>query len=239
MPILRPPAHDRILVEGEQLKRCVLALTENEHDLVVVGGGIFGICVAWDAALRGLSVALVEQTDFAHAASANCFKIIHGGIRYIQHGDLYRIRESSHERSAWLRIAPHLVSPLPIAIPAYGNGFRGKALLRAGMGLYDLITWDRNQGIDDPGQRIPASYSISRQECLDRFPGLDSTGLTGAMIFHDGQMYSAPRLALSCLKSAVEAGAVAANYVEGIGLARHGNRVGSSWGGHCRRLEKR
>jgi glycerol-3-phosphate dehydrogenase len=112
------------------MKRNVAALGGKEYDLIIVGGGIFGICAAWDATLRGLSVALLERGDFAHATSANCFKMVHGGMRYLQHGDVYRIRESSHERNVLLRIAPHLVHPLPIVIPTYGHGVQGKEFLR-------------------------------------------------------------------------------------------------------------
>ena len=96
------------------------------YDVVIVGGGIFGACAAWDATLRGLSVAILEQTDFAHAASANCFKMIHGGIRYLQHADVVRLRQSTAERSAFLRVAPHLARPLPIFIPTYGHGPRAR-----------------------------------------------------------------------------------------------------------------
>ena len=101
-------------------------------------GGIVGICATWDAALRGLSVALVERGDFAQAASANCFKMVHGGVRYLQHGDLWRTRESSRERSILLRIAPHLVSPLPIVVPTYGNWRKSKS--RAYLALDMLFT---------------------------------------------------------------------------------------------------
>src|SRR5688572_23134205 len=103
------------------MRRDLHALAEKQYDLVIVGGGIFGICAAWDATLRGLSVALLERRDFCHATSANHFKIVHGGIRYLQHADLYRIRESNRERNALLRIAPHLVQPLPIVVPTYGQ----------------------------------------------------------------------------------------------------------------------
>ena len=129
------------------MKRDISALAEKEYDLVIVGGGIFGVCAAWDAALRGLSVAIVEKGDFSHATSANHFKMVHGGIRYLQHGDFARVRESSRERSALLRIAPHLVKPLPIVIPTYGHGMKGKAFLGAGFLFYDLLTSDRNRGI--------------------------------------------------------------------------------------------
>ena len=146
------------------MKRNLEKLTVKEYDLVIRGGGIFGICAAWDAVLRGFSVALVERGDFAHATSANCFKMVHGGIRYLQHGDLYRIRESSNERRALLRIAPHLVHPLPIAIPTYGYGMRSKALLQAAFWLYEGITVDRNRGIPDPKQHIlrPGNINIPK-----------------------------------------------------------------------------
>src|SRR5687767_14247218 len=90
-----------LLTEGickhATMKRNLQALAERQYDLVIIGGGIFGICAAWDAALRGLSVALIERGDFSHATSASCFKMVHGGIRYLQHFDLPRIRESSEE----------------------------------------------------------------------------------------------------------------------------------------------
>lgn len=207
------------------MKRRRSTLVEKEYDLVIVGGGIFGVCAAWDAALRGLSVALLERGDFAQAASANCFKIVHGGIRYLQHADIYRMRESSRERRALLRIAPHLVRPLPIVIPTYGHGMKGKEILKAGLYLYDLVTFDRNRGLHDPEQRIPSGETLSREECLQRFPGLRKEGLTGAVVFHDGQMYSPSRLALSFLRSAVDKGAEAANYVEATDFLRKEDRI--------------
>lgn len=207
------------------MKRNVAALADKEYDLVIVGGGIFGICAAWDATLRGLSVALVERGDFAHATSASCFKIVHGGLRYLQHADLRRVRESSRERNVLLRIAPHLVCPLPIVVPTYGKGLRGKGLLRAGLLAYDLIAFDRNRGIMDAQRRIPRGCVISREECLNLFPGVERKGLTGAVVFHDGQMYNPARLALAYLKSAVGAGAHAANYVGATNFVRNGDRV--------------
>lgn len=213
-------SHDGVIV-----RRNVSALAGKEFDLVIVGGGIFGICAAWDATLRGLSVALVERRDFAHATSANCFKIVHGGIRYLQHADVVRIRESSKERRAFLRIAPHLVRPLPIVIPTYGHGIKGKEILGLGLAFYDLITWDRNRGILDSERQIPCGHFISRQETVDLFPGLDRDGLTGAAIIYDGQMYSPARLALSFLRSSVEEGAEVANYTEATGFLRSGTRV--------------
>lgn len=204
--------------------RDIDALQEKEYDLVVIGAGIFGVCAAWDAALRGLSVAIVDKGDFSHATSANHFKMVHGGIRYLQHGDVVRIRESSRERSALLRIAPHLVKPLPVVIPTYGHGMKGKAVLGAGMLIYDLLTLDRNRGLQRDRQ-IPWGKFISVDQVLNLFPGIKREGLTGAAVFCDGQMYNPPRVALSFLRAAVERGANAANYLEAIGFLRNGDRI--------------
>ena len=202
------------------MHRDLTTLTDTSFDLLVIGGGMFGACAACDAAQRGLSVAIIERGDFAGATSANSFKMVHGGIRYLQHGDVYRIRQSANERRVLLKIAPHLVRPLPIVIPTYGHGIKGKAALRLGMGMYDLLTLDANRGIVDPARRIPWGRCISRHEVLAMFPGLERHRLTGAAIFCDGQIYNPPRLVLSFVQSAVEAGAVAANYVEAVGLLR-------------------
>lgn len=104
------------------MKRNLTELTNNYYDLLIIGGGIYGACLAWEATLGGLSVALVEKADFGAATSANSLKTIHGGLRYLQHADLKRMRESIHERTTLMRIAPHLVHPLPVLIPTYGHG---------------------------------------------------------------------------------------------------------------------
>ncbi len=207
------------------MKRNLDALADKEFDLVIVGGGIFGACAAWDAALRGLSTALIERGDFCSGTSANSFKIAHGGIRYLQHADLVRLRASCHERSALLRIAPHLVQPLPIVIPTYGQGRQGKALLGTGMFLYDLLTLDRNRGIKDPRRKIPWTRFLSRDQLLDLFPDIPSHRLTGGAAFCDGQFYNPTRLVLAFIQSAVAAGIKVANYVEAIGFLKSKNRI--------------
>lgn len=212
-------------LRADQVIRDFGELTERQFDVVVVGGGIFGACIAWDATLRGLDTALLEQEDFGHATSANSFKMVHGGIRYIQHGDIPRIRESSRERRALLRIAPHLVEPLPILIPTYGHGMKGKELLAAGMVLYDLLTLDRNRGIRDPDRKIPAGRLVSRRGVLEKFPDLPRAGLTGGALFHDAQMYNPTRLVLAFLKGAAEQGAALANYARVQELLRDDGRV--------------
>jgi glycerol-3-phosphate dehydrogenase len=207
------------------MKRELSRLANSEFDLVVIGGGIFGACAAWDAAQRGLKVALIERGDFCSVTSAHHLKMVHGGIRYLQHGDVYRLRQSSGERRAFFRIAPHLIRPLPIVIPTYGTGMKGKAVLRLGMGVYDLLTADRNLGIADPSRHIPSGRSIGASEVLEMFPGLPARGLTGAGVFCDGQIHNPPRFVFAILQSAVRSGAQIANYVEATGFVRHGAQV--------------
>lgn len=207
------------------MKRGVGELAEREFDLVVVGGGIFGICVAWDAALRGLSVAILERDDFGGGASANCFKLVHGGIRYLQHADVARTRLSCRERNTLMRLAPHQISPLPMVLPTYGHGRRGREILLAGMRAFDLLSWDRNRGVHEATRRLPRGRLLSRGEVLATFPFVEREGLNGGGVVHEAQMHDPARLALSFLHSAVEAGAVAANYVEATGVRRRGDRV--------------
>ena len=201
------------------MRRDPHALTDRVWDVLVIGGGIHGACVAWDAALRGLTACLVERADFASATSANTMKIVHGGLRYLQHGDVRRMRESIAERRALLRIAPHLVHPLPIVVPTYGHGWRGREALRAALALNDLVGADRNAGLGRD-QRIPRGRTISRQECHRLVPGVEAAKLTGGAIFHDALVENSERLLLAFLHSAAKAGAELANYAEVTGLRR-------------------
>lgn len=207
------------------MKRDLSTLTRTEYDVAIIGGGISGACAAWDAALRGLSVALVDSGDFCGGTSANSYKIVHGGIRYLQHADFIRLRSSCAERSALLHIAPHLVQPLPIVVPTYGSGKSGKFLLGAGAVTYDVLTFDRNRNIKDSTRKIPWTCFLNREEILEKFRGLPQEDLTGGVVFWDGQMYNPTRLVLSFVKSAVGAGADAANYAKAVSFLRTADRV--------------
>lgn len=207
------------------MQRRSTELANGEFDVLVVGGGVLGAAAAREAALRGLRTALIEREDFGGGASAECFKMVHGGIRYMQHGDLARLRASCAERSALLRIAPHLVQPLPIVVPTYGHGLRGKFLLGTGMHAYDWLTRGRNAGIHDPQRQIADSRFLTRAQTLQLFPQIDTPKLTGAAIFEDGQMYHPARLVLAFVQSAVSAGAVACNYVAAVEFIRRGDSI--------------
>ena len=189
------------------------------YDVVVIGGGIYGACIAWDACQRGLSVALVEKGDFGGATSSNSLRVIHGGLRYLQQGDIRRVRQSIYERTAFMRIAPHLVKPLPILIPTYGHSLRGQQIFSLAVFLNKLIGFDLN------GREFPSSRIVSKQECLRLFPGVNERGLTGGVIVYDCQMSNSERLVLSFARSADKAGAELANYVECTDILSEGGRV--------------
>lgn len=195
------------------MRRNIEQLASHVYDLVVVGAGIYGATIAWEAALRGLSVALLEKDDFGHATSANSLKTVHGGLRYLQHADIKRMRESIRERAVLLRIAPHLVHPLPCLMPTYGHLLRGAEAMRIALLLNDVVSFDRNWNTD-AGRHLPNGHLIGKDECLRLLPGLSEDGLTGAAVWYDGQMYNSERLTLSFVLSAVEAGAHVANYAQ-------------------------
>jgi len=205
--------------------RNLTALASREFDVVVVGGGVTGAAAAWDAAQRGLSVALVERNDFGAATSANSLKVIHGGIRYLQHLDVVRVRESCRERSAWLRIAPHLTRPIPVLVPTFGHGMRGPEALAAAFTLLQLLTLDRNRGLPSPERQIPRARLISKREALERCPDIAGPGLNGAGLFWDGQLTNPTRLVWELVRTAGRAGAEAANHCEVRGFLRRGSRV--------------
>jgi glycerol-3-phosphate dehydrogenase len=201
------------------MTRDLKSLAAQEFDVLIVGAGIYGATAAWDAALRGLSVALIDRGDFGGATSANSLKIVHGGLRYLQTLDVERMRESIRERRTFMHIAPHLVHPLHCVMPTYGHGMKGKEVLRMGMLMNDIISFDRNR-IDDPQKQIPLSRVISKEECLRLIPGIDGNKVTGGALWTDAQMYSSERLVLAFVLSAVRAGTHAANYVEAVDFLR-------------------
>jgi len=208
----------------ESMHRAIDRLANEVFDLLIIGGGVTGACVARDASMRGLKVALIERSDFAGATSAHNSKLVHGGLRYLRNFELGLVRESLKERRIWQRIAPHLVHPLPFLVPSYGAGLKGRAILQAGLSLYDLLSFDKGW-LEDPDQRLPNHSWLSRKAALAQEPVLERPEFDGALQYYDAQMYSPERLALECLLDADANGAAIANYVEGQTLLSRNGRI--------------
>ena len=198
------------------MKRDLDSLGQRTFDLLIVGAGIVGAAAAWDAALRGLSVALVDAGDFGAATSWNSLKTVHGGLRHLQRLDLAGLRESVRERRALLRIAPSLVSPLGFVVPARGHGGRGREAFAVAAFLYNLLSRDRNEGVPEACRLEPARV-LSPLQIAELAPALPAAGVTGGLWWHDAQVDRPERLLLSLVAAAADRGAACANYVEAIG----------------------
>ena len=194
------------------------AMAADPVDVLVIGGGITGAGIARDAALRGFRTALVEKSDIAAGTSSRSSRLIHGGLRYLEHYDFRLVFEASRERRVLLRIAPHLVRPLPFLFPCYRGGRVPAWKLRAGMWLYDLLAAFRNV----KGHRWLGPREVRRIE-----PGLRDRELQGAALYYDAQTDDA-RLALATMRAAAQAGALVATYVDAIALLKPDGRIGGA-----------
>jgi glycerol-3-phosphate dehydrogenase len=201
--------------------RNITRLPTASYDLVVVGGGIYGACAAWEGALRGLRVALIEAGDFGGATSGNSLRTLHGGLRHLQRLDLKRMRESIRERREWLRLAPHLARPMRFVLPTHGQGLRGPWVMRTALWLNDVVSADRNRGVR-ADRRLPRGALLSEAAARAALPGIELEGCNGAAAWHDAVCLDTERLLLSVVSAAAAAGAVVVNYVRATGLlARH------------------
>jgi glycerol-3-phosphate dehydrogenase len=191
------------------------ALGSRSFDLLVVGGGITGCGIAREAALRGLSVALVERDDFASGTSSRSSRLVHGGLRYLEHGHLGLVFESSKERRELLEIAPHLVQPLEFVWPVYEGARIPRWKLGAGLLLYDALALFRN---------VAHHHRLSPRGVLEREPSLEPEGLAGGALYYDAATNDA-RLTLANAIAALEAGAVVLNHASVIALLTEDGRI--------------
>jgi glycerol-3-phosphate dehydrogenase len=190
-------------------------LSARAFDLLVIGGGITGCAIARDAALRGLSVALIEKNDFANGTSSRSSRLIHGGVRYLEHGHVHLVFESSAERHRLLRLAPHLVRPLAFTWPVYAGARIPRWKLGAGLLLYDALALFRN---------VERHKRLSRSAVLAREPRLRTDGLVGGARYFDAATNDA-RLTLANAVGAAEAGAVVLNHASVTALLKAGGRI--------------
>ena len=213
----------------------IAALSSETFDVVVVGGGITGAGVALDAASRGYSVVLLEKADYASGTSSRSSKLVHGGLRYLQSFDLGLVREALLERQLMVKLAPHLVRPLRLVVPAF-DGSRPDRLVGIGLNMYDVMSTQRRRarrasrraaaaGLEEADWSPERHRSISGEEVLELLPALSARRPTGGYLFYDCQTDDA-RLVLSVLGEAERFGAVCANRMFVLGVAHEHGRVG-------------
>lgn len=200
------------------------AFAREPHDLIVVGGGIYGAMLALEATRRGLRPLLLERRDFGGATSWNSLRIAHGGLRYLQTLDLRRFRESVGERRWLMATFPDLVHPLPCLMPLHGDGLRRPSVFRSVLALNDILSRRRNDGVP-VAQRLPGGTILTVEETRHRFPNVNPDGLRGGALWYDGVISSSPRLLIELLRWAAVLGARPLNYVECTGLLSANGRV--------------
>ncbi len=185
-------------------------------DLIVVGAGINGTGTARDAAARGLRVALVEREDVGSGTSNYSGRLVHGGLRYLEQGDVRLVRESLRERERLFRLAPHLVKPVPLMMPFYRHNKRSKWAIRAAMLAYDALSFDKS---------TVSHFVLSREDTIKRSPGINQDGLEGAAIFMDGQVVWSERLCVEVALAAQADGVKIYTHAEVDGLITDGQTV--------------
>ena len=196
-------------------EQALLRMEKESFDLLVVGGGVTGCGAALDAASRGLSVALVEQRDFASGTSSRSSKLFHGGLRYLEQFQFGLVREALREQTLMLEtLCPHLAKPVSFGIPLT-KGLWQRLYLGAGTLLYDLIGGRR---------ALPRHRHLSAAATRKRFPDLALPGLSGAIVYHDAQMDDA-RHTLTLARTAGEHGAVLASSVRQLDFVEQGGRI--------------
>ncbi|MCB1324162.1 MAG: glycerol-3-phosphate dehydrogenase/oxidase [Spirochaetales bacterium] len=200
-------------------RRDLSPLTAPTHDLIIVGGGITGATLLWDASLRGLKAVLLEKNDYASGTSQATSKLIHGGLRYLKNGEFGLVRESLRERRLLARMAPHGVRPVSFLMPIYSGARFGRWLMGLALWIYDLLSFDRNRGLGRD-HRLPGARYIGAAEALAEEPGLDARGLKGAYIYYDYANTNPERLCVEYIQGARAHGGQARNYTKVRGFKK-------------------
>lgn len=204
------------------MKRDIRFLSEEEYDLVIIGGGITGAGIARDAIMRGLSVILLEKGDFGSGTSSKTSKLVHGGFRYLKTLEFGMVWESLRERKNLLKLAPHLVRPLPNIIPCYKKSKMPKWLIGLGMVAYEFLSrFPFGKNLSMPhDKKLPTFKSLSVKQILELEPDIQKENLQGGYLYYDCQMISPERLTLDILLDAQKTGACLANYTKIIQLIK-------------------
>jgi len=195
------------------MKRNIDKFKTEKFDVLVVGGGIHGAAIVWELTRNGYNVCLVDKSDFGSETSANSLKVLHGGLRYLQHANFKRMRESIYSRKTFQQIAPHLVKNVPFLIPTFGYTIKSKLALAIAMKLNDIISFDRNKNIEN-NNYIPGGKTISKKKFSKIIPNLETNNFTGGAVWYESIALNTERLLLEFLYKAYDNGATLVNYAK-------------------------
>lgn len=199
---------------GNHIRQSLLnQLTEFEWDILIIGGGATGLGAALDAASRGYKILLAEQYDFGKGTSSRSTKLVHGGVRYLQQGNIKLVREALRERGYLLKNAPHLTSVQPFIVPVYS--WWEKMYYGIGLGIYDLLSGKLSLG---------KTKWLSRKQTLEKLPAINPEKLTGGVLYYDGQ-FDDSRLCTELAVTAAASGAVLLNYCKATGFVKQAGKI--------------
>ncbi len=199
---------------------------KENFELIITGGGIYGIMLLLEASRRNIKTLLLEKNDFGGATTLNHLKTVHGGLRYLQSLDLVRFRESVNERKWFVKYFPEYVSPMSCLMPIYGNGLKRNSVMRGALMLNDIFSFNRNIGITE-NKKLPGGKILSNKKTAKMFEGVDTKGLKGSALWFDANIEEFQRLIMSVLRKSVDLGSVPLNYVEVKELKTENNKVKS------------
>lgn len=206
------------------ISRDVSGAAKSQFDLIIAGGGIYGVMLALEAGIRGKRALLLEKEDFGGATSLNHLRTVHGGLRYLQSLDLPRFSESVSERRWFLKNFPALVQVLPCLMPLYGRGLKRPSIMSAALLLNDLLGMRRNCGVAE-AKRLRGGKVVDRHLTRELFPQVDRKGLKAGALWYDAAMPEHQRLLMEILRWACSLGATALNYVGVDSLLQHHGQV--------------
>ena len=206
------------------MKRDINSAKKNNYDLIIIGGGFYGVMIAYESACRGLKTLLLERNDFGAATSFNSLRIVHGGLRYLQTLDIHRFKESVGERKWFLENFPNLTQPISCLMPLYNKGLQRNSIMWAALNLNDILSINRNKSVP-PQNNLLNGKVISAEKVKEIFPKVDTKELKGGAIWNDGSIDDSQIVLMEILKAASENGCTPLNYVEVKNIITEQNQI--------------
>lgn len=210
--------------KNNKMVRDIRSAEKKNYDLIIIGGGFYGVMIAYESACRGLKTVLLEKNDFGAATSFNSLRIVHGGLRYLQSLDIHRFRESVGERKWFLENFPNLTKPISCLMPLYNKGLQRNSIMRVALNINDILSLDRNKSVSAKNILLNGKV-ISAEKVQEIFPKVDTSELKGGAIWHDGTIDDSQIVLMEILKTASKNGCTPLNYVEVNNIISDENRI--------------